>query len=667
MEPQQIADSFVKVGEGIAGGFVAAQGALALFAEDNEELEKVMVRVQGAIAIAMGARAAAEAAVQGRIAARIAMEKLGITTTQGATVVQKIFNAVVKENPLILFVTLLVAAGAALLKYAAILRQGSAEQQIMNEVGERAASVVAEQRTEIDLLLRTAKDLDENTKDRRASIEKLNEIMGDYVGTITEENIQTEAVSDAIERYNELIEVKAQLDAAAAILTEKMEEKIKLQVEAQTGQNVSLLNQIGALTTAFEAQDLANAQTANAIAAIDEQTESIYNVIDALDAEKDALEANGAVQAKMASNREAHDERMAQVDAEREKRADESQSKSEERLSNDQDIINQLEQMRIDAIENDNARAIEQLQFDLRIEQERINNLNASEELKRELLVAAEQTTQDAISKIRVDAEEEARQLIADQRAQAVIDDFNSQKAALEAELILLDAESEERMQKEIALAEVERQIKLEQEGLTQGEIELIEAEHQARLNQIREDARQRDIENQAKVNEARRTLLETSFNTLRGIGEAFINDQQQLQEFNKAVAGAEIAINTAKAIGNVIAGATQAAAAGGPAAPFLIAGYVAQGLGAVFSAVAQAKQLLGGAGNIPTPSLGGGGGGAPPTFSSSGQLPNVPETTIQNNQPINITLPPIETQVSEQRISETQQRVVQLESAATL
>lgn len=71
----QRTESFLKLGEGIAGSFAIAQGAIGLFGEENEELEKTMVKVQSAISIAVGARAAAEGLLNARIAARIIQEK----------------------------------------------------------------------------------------------------------------------------------------------------------------------------------------------------------------------------------------------------------------------------------------------------------------------------------------------------------------------------------------------------------------------------------------------------------------------------------------------------------------------------------------------------------------------------------------------------------------
>ena len=60
LDSAQTAESFLKTAEGIAGGFVAAQGAMTLLGVESENLEKLQAKVQGAIAIAMGIRMMAE-------------------------------------------------------------------------------------------------------------------------------------------------------------------------------------------------------------------------------------------------------------------------------------------------------------------------------------------------------------------------------------------------------------------------------------------------------------------------------------------------------------------------------------------------------------------------------------------------------------------------------
>ena len=52
-------DAFLELGSGIAGGFAAAQGAMALFGSENEDLQKSLVKVQSAVALLNGVQAVA--------------------------------------------------------------------------------------------------------------------------------------------------------------------------------------------------------------------------------------------------------------------------------------------------------------------------------------------------------------------------------------------------------------------------------------------------------------------------------------------------------------------------------------------------------------------------------------------------------------------------------
>ena len=85
LEPQQKAEAFLKMGEGIAGGFAVAQGALALAGVESESLEKVQVKVQAAISIAMGVRMMSEAALMATTAKRVIAEKLALVQTKLGT------------------------------------------------------------------------------------------------------------------------------------------------------------------------------------------------------------------------------------------------------------------------------------------------------------------------------------------------------------------------------------------------------------------------------------------------------------------------------------------------------------------------------------------------------------------------------------------------------
>jgi hypothetical protein len=112
LEPQQKTEAFLKLGEGIAGGFAIGQASMALLGLESENLEKLQVKVQSAIAIAQGARMISEAALMATTAKRVAMEKIGLIQTKGlaiwtkalaaatagAAVVQKLFTGAVAST-----------------------------------------------------------------------------------------------------------------------------------------------------------------------------------------------------------------------------------------------------------------------------------------------------------------------------------------------------------------------------------------------------------------------------------------------------------------------------------------------------------------------------------------------------------------------------------------
>ncbi len=101
-----------KLGSALTGatsGFAATQGAMALFGSENDALEKSLLKVQSALAIQQG--------VDGL---RTSYKELG-GKTGIATKAQAAFNFVMNLNPIILIVTGITLAIAALLKFTSVL------------------------------------------------------------------------------------------------------------------------------------------------------------------------------------------------------------------------------------------------------------------------------------------------------------------------------------------------------------------------------------------------------------------------------------------------------------------------------------------------------------------------------------------------------------------
>lgn len=109
LEPQQKTEAFVKGFEGIAGAVAVTAGSLQLFGVESDRIGKLEEKVQGAIAIAIGARSVAEGLLQAKIAARIIAEKASAVSTKVLTIAQRVYNAVLAANPIFLLVTVIAA------------------------------------------------------------------------------------------------------------------------------------------------------------------------------------------------------------------------------------------------------------------------------------------------------------------------------------------------------------------------------------------------------------------------------------------------------------------------------------------------------------------------------------------------------------------------------
>lgn len=137
---------------------------------------------------------------------------------------------------------------------------------------------------------------------------------------------------------------------------------------------------------------------------------------------------------------------------------------------------------------------------------------------------------------------------------------------------------------------------------------------------------------------EARLNLGTDLVKGLQGLEQLLSQAGVKTAGLQKTIALVQIATDTAKAISAVIAGATAAAAAGGPAAPFLLAGYIASGIGTVLGAVASAYAAL-----KKAPPVGGAVSGSAPSAPSTSTQAATPNVSLfgQNNNANNLSSTP--------------------------
>jgi conserved oligomeric Golgi complex subunit 6 len=292
-----------------------------------------------------------------------------------------------------------------------------------------------------------------------------------------------------------------------------------------------------------------------------------------------------AIDKQRADELAANQKLTAEQQAEYQKRLDAAAAAKQKELELEKQLQQDLEDILAESIEDPNIRRLAQLELSHEREKQRlIEQYGERTELMKALEEKQSQEMTAAIDEIETMAREE--KYLKDEERRLI-----EEEAAIEAFNLRLAKEREDGM----ALIQIEDEL-LEfkyQNGLIK-ESEYIE--QKAVLVEREKDM----VEKAAQaMNQARLSTIGATANALGAISGLMKKGSKEAKGF----AVAQLALNTAQSIGNVITGATSAAAAGGPAAPFLLAAYIASGLATVLSAIGQAKSILGDSSSTPTPS----------------------------------------------------------------
>ncbi len=130
--PEGKIQAFGTVVSGVASGFQAATGAMALFGGENKELEKTLVKVQAAMAFADGIRGVV--ALGDSFAVLTNVMKSTAIGQKIVTALQWAWNAAVDANPIGLLVLGLVALVSGMKALAGATEDAAQKQQRLNEL-----------------------------------------------------------------------------------------------------------------------------------------------------------------------------------------------------------------------------------------------------------------------------------------------------------------------------------------------------------------------------------------------------------------------------------------------------------------------------------------------------------------------------------------------------
>lgn len=516
---------------GVAGGFAAVEGAIAIAGVESAEFEQTMLRVQGAMALAMGIKDISTAVA--------ALSKLNVAAKLAAAG-QKVLNFVMSANPIGLIV---VAIGALVAGFIAF--------------SDKIKSVVMP-------ILQPLIDAFDFVAD---AVEEVAANLG--------------LIPSAAERA-----AKAQADAAkearSAVINEerrKTNEVLNAEKEKRAAREDSFDFEIAKLQAAGEAT-------------FEIEQEKLQYVIDSIARQKELLREQIEFEKKVLKEKEREygDSSVAQfnVDYQLAKVRIESKSEELEEITEQEKTAQEtitLNQIREDKRRNDAAkRAAEEA----RKAKEAADKKAEEDKKKKEEKEKKEEEDRLARERERQKRELEQKQAFENELEQ--LDEERYQKSLSEEQREITQIQD-----KYFRLIEIAKQYGLdttELEKAQKEELAAINKKYRDEEDAANTDALLKSIENAEAERQAKLSVAESTVAGLASLSKIAIRDSQKAEKIQKAFALAQIAIDTAKAISALVA-ASQQNPLNGVTVGAAGAAQFASGIATILANMAQAAALL--------------------------------------------------------------------------
>lgn len=613
LDPAVKAEQFVKFGEGVAGGFAVATGAMALMGTESEEMEELMVKTQGAIAIAVGYRSIAEAKLTQTIANSAIAEKARAVVTIATTAVTKLATGGMKLFRAALLTTgigaFVVAAGLLVAYWEDIKKLVTGVNEVDKKRLETSKELIAEEELKLELLKET-----ENTLRLQGLTEReIRDRKREQVQAII--NIKKEDLELQRNTIQFQIDAEARNQKIAAGIIAFMTlpiTSIMVAVDALSYglEKIGVLNEattfaedfaMGAASFLFDAEDLEaesealRIETERALGVL-ENTKAGYLLQDKKQDEQSAqarIDAAKAEAATLAEIKKKSNDEIAEAKLIKEEKEKEEKKTAAEKLRTEAEQLRALtDELALLAIESENERS------QLELEQQKERELKAIEDA----------------------------------------DNFEAQKLAIEKKYkILSDELAEDKIKKDEQIEEEAKAFK--------------ESQLQENLGNLQ-------------------NILSLGGKKMQNISKALaIADVTRTAA--KSVSESVSGINAA----NTLALATpQAIASGGISAIPVIAANTAQGALSIASTIASAAksiQAISSSGTAPTadlPSGGGGGGGGSPDLGSPEQEANIDFSFLGEGDTSQVgQAAPVQAYVLESDVSSSQEASQVIKDQSTL
>lgn len=209
---------------------VAILSLVSAFVAYNAAVAVATMRTKAHAAMTAVVKLAQEAWIATQALATAAVSLFSGKVT-AATQSFRIFATTLKANPLGLLVAAITAAVTALVMLTRRMGEAEIAEKALGDIREQAAIKVAEETSRLKALIAVAQDETRSMKERKEACLELNKIIPDYNAQIDQTTGRYIASTAALDKYNEALKRKFELEGAKEQLRELGKEKAKLAVQ----------------------------------------------------------------------------------------------------------------------------------------------------------------------------------------------------------------------------------------------------------------------------------------------------------------------------------------------------------------------------------------------------------------------------------------------------
>jgi hypothetical protein len=583
-DPEVFGGKFQRTAEGIAGAFSAVTGAQALFGQQSEEIEKQMLKVQGAIALTQGISAMKElkndaldlatsikTKVIGAVTSLTGAELANAEATGTMTTLQKVYTAVVgtSTGALKAFKIALATTGIGLL----VVGLGLLISKIMDyfksteEIIKQNERLFNSNNKIIAQIGKRREKIDEDMNKQLAYAEAMGKSDEDLY------NIKKKFSDKSIKANNDEIQVRL--------------DNVRKLKEIELGQQASSKEQYLELVKTNKQKITAEWERINELKKINSKANDDVKIAQ--------IKLNNETkQEQQKSNEDAinkQKERNAKLKEQREKEA-------QERLA----LQRRLEDLTVANIDDANTREIMSLKLKHdREREELIKQYEGKKGLKEKYdalmleLDTQQENERAALKKQQDDAQTEK------DKAKKEKENLDK-RSQLEAELISAEEDFNIKQQKRIELENLDYEQKKSNTELTNGEQLLLKAQHEANINAINDESAERQKQTDLALQESKKELM----NAVGSIFGELAGMSKQASGIQKAFAITQVAIDTATALSGLTAisfSPTNGDNVVNPFGPYI---KLATGTAKIIANMSRVKSILGSGVSVQPPQIGG-------------------------------------------------------------